>query len=52
MKKILVTDPEERFDVDQIRAHPWFAIFKRTNTFSPGIIVGFNRMPIDFDVLR
>ena len=27
-------------------------MFRRTNTFSPGIIVGFNRMPIDYDILK
>lgn len=35
-----------------MKQHPWFNLYKQQNKISPGIIVGYNRMPIDEEVVR
>ena len=29
-----------------MKVHPWFNLFKRENKISPGIIIGYNRIPV------
>jgi len=50
IKKILVTDPYYRFDLEQIKSHPWFN--SNVPCLRPGIIVGYHRIPIDEKILQ
>jgi 5'-AMP-activated protein kinase catalytic alpha subunit len=52
IKKILNTDPETRLNFEQIKAHPWFNIYKREYAIPPGIIIGYNRIPVDEGILQ
>jgi 5'-AMP-activated protein kinase catalytic alpha subunit len=47
IKRILNTDPEKRLTIDQIKAHPWFSLYKGYVNIPKGIIVGFHEIPID-----
>ena len=47
---ILAKDPEERYSIEQIRAHPWYR--QVSQRIEPGIIVGLQRMAWDSEVLR
>lgn len=47
LKRILTVDPEKRVNFEEIKAHRWFNLYKRGFGIPPGIIVGFNQMPID-----
>lgn len=49
---ILTVDPEKRFTINDIRNHPWSKIYKRSYEIPPGIVVGYNRIPIDFEILK
>ncbi|EAS00862.2 Serine/Threonine kinase domain protein (macronuclear) [Tetrahymena thermophila SB210] len=51
IKNILTTDPTKRFTISDIRKHPWFNQVK-PNPMCEGIIVGYNRIPIDFDIIQ
>jgi len=44
---ILTVDPEKRFTVENIHNHSWFNIYRRSYEIPPGIVVGYNRIPID-----
>ena len=47
---ILDTNPETRYTISQIRAHGWFKqVFTES---SLGIIVGYNQIPINQDILQ
>lgn len=48
---ILNTDPEKRFTIEQIRAHPWFNIVPCESNFK-GIFVGVDPVPIDEGILN
>jgi len=50
IKNVLKPDPLERYDLEQIKEHPWFNILKPK--FCPGIIVGFHNIPIDEKILK
>jgi len=51
LRGILNTDPNKRFTLDDIKRHPWFAIYKnRAN--SDGIVVGAQKIPMDIGVLK
>jgi 5'-AMP-activated protein kinase catalytic alpha subunit len=41
LKQILNTDPEKRYKISEIRAHPWFQIHQPV-CMSKGLIVGYN----------
>ena len=47
---ILNTDPDKRYTIDQIRAHPWFKIIPSDCEFK-GIKVGIDPVPIDNAIL-
>jgi 5'-AMP-activated protein kinase catalytic alpha subunit len=49
LSKVLNTDPDARFTISQIKAHPWFNQVKVDN--SEGIIVGYSAMPINTEIL-
>ncbi|CAD8043778.1 unnamed protein product [Paramecium primaurelia] len=49
---ILTVDPEKRFTIDNIHNHSWFNIYRRSYEIPPGIVVGYNRIPIDQDILK
>ena len=52
IKKILITDPEKRYNFDKIKQHPWFnsvnGIFCKNIFFnSPGVLIEKDILPID-----
>ncbi|EAS06162.2 Serine/Threonine kinase domain protein (macronuclear) [Tetrahymena thermophila SB210] len=51
LKSILNTDPQKRFTIEEIRNHPWCNQYKLNKT-PEGIIVGYNRIPVDMDILK
>ena len=51
LAKILNTDPETRFTIDQIRDHPWFNIVECSQPHQ-GVVVGIDPEPIDPSILN
>jgi len=51
IKGILNTNPQERFDIDDIRSHPWYNIIGNQRE-SDGIIIGMNNVPVDYNILQ
>ncbi|CAD8053988.1 unnamed protein product [Paramecium primaurelia] len=49
---ILTVKPDKRFTINDIRNHPWFKIYKRNYEIPPGIVVGYNKIPIDSEILK
>jgi 5'-AMP-activated protein kinase catalytic alpha subunit len=49
--KILNTDPEKRYKIEDIRKHPWFNLVKCEENFR-GTIVGIDQVPIDPEILK
>jgi 5'-AMP-activated protein kinase catalytic alpha subunit len=49
LKRILHTDPDQRYTIAQIKAHPWYR--QVSQELSPGILVGYNQIPIDLNIL-
>ncbi|XP_001347011.1 SNF1-related protein kinase (macronuclear) [Paramecium tetraurelia strain d4-2] len=47
LKGLLNTDPSKRFNLEQIKQHPWFKLYKRVQSIPQGIIIGYSRIPID-----
>lgn len=47
LSKILNTNPEKRYRVDDIRKHRWWQLAATQKSYSHGIIVGYNRIPVD-----
>jgi 5'-AMP-activated protein kinase catalytic alpha subunit len=52
LAKILNTNPEKRFRVDDIRKHKWWELAAGEQSYSHGIIVGYHRIPVDETVLN
>lgn len=48
--KVLVTEPENRFKINDIREHSWFGL-KTPINMSEGIIIGYNHIPIEKSIL-
>ena len=48
---LLDINPLTRFDLDQIKQHPWFNIVKPYK-FIPGVIEGYHRIPIDMKIVE
>ena len=51
ISRVLELDPEKRATIEQIREHPWM----KQNADVPnnqGIIIGYNRIPVDATVLK
>jgi len=49
IQKILKTNPEERYSIEDIRAHEWFN--QVSQQISPGILVGYQNILVDKGVL-
>jgi len=52
IQKVLTIDPEKRYKFEDIKAHKWFNLYIRNYAIPPGIIIGYNRIPIDYNILR
>ncbi|CAI2368223.1 unnamed protein product [Moneuplotes crassus] len=52
LHKILNTDPKERYTIDEIRKHKWFLKYHSKEPQKTGIYVGYNKVPIDNEVIR
>jgi 5'-AMP-activated protein kinase catalytic alpha subunit len=50
LKKILNTNPRNRYTLDDIKSHPWFNILKPT--INEGYLVGKTEFPIDEDIVE
>ena len=50
VSRLINVRPEARLRLKDIRAHPWFTHFSAVSGF--GIAVGFDRIPIDEEVVR
>lgn len=48
---ILNTDPDKRFTIEQIKAHPWYRQIKNVKDY-PGIIIGTDLIPVDSENLK
>ena len=52
IKKILCVNPEKRFTLEQIKAHPCFQLYKGYVNIPKGLIIGYHVIPIDKLVLE
>jgi serine/threonine protein kinase len=50
MRNILQADPLDRYDIDQVKSHPWFNSFPLRHC--PGLIIGYHKIPIDNNILE
>jgi serine/threonine protein kinase len=50
IKRILNTEPETRFGIEEIRSHPWFRQVNEEKC--PGILIGYDQIPVDGQILR
>lgn len=50
IKKILVTEPDQRYNINQIRDHIWFSLNQPIQT-SEGILIGYTHIPIEKAIL-
>ena len=51
LSHILDIDPLTRYDLDQIKNHPWYKIVTPQKSL-PGIIIGYHKIPIDERILN
>ena len=51
LKHLLDINPLTRYDFEQIKKHPWFNIVS-SDSSRPGIIIGFNKIPIDENIIN
>ena len=51
LKHILDIDPLTRYDLDQIKKHPWYNMVTPVKSL-PGIIIGYHKIPIDDRILN
>jgi len=47
IKKILNIHPGRRYTIEQIKAHPWFSVYKGYVDIPKGLIIGYNDIPVD-----
>ena len=52
IKRVLQTDPEKRFGLEEIKSHEWFALNKGYAKVPKGLIVGYHEVPMDEMVLE
>lgn len=45
LRRILNTDPTKRYNIQQIRAHPWFNFI--TPTINEGLLISFHIIPVN-----
>ena len=48
---LLDINPLTRYDLEQIKQHPWFNMIKRYK-YIPGVIEGYHRIPIDMKIVE
>ena len=48
---MLDVNPITRYTLEDIRQHPWFNFVKQINLI-PGIIIGYNKIPVDENILN
>ena len=46
---ILNTEPNKRYGIEEIRNHPWY--LQHHEELCPGILVGYNQIPVDPNIL-
>ena len=51
LKHILDIDPLTRYDLEQIKQHPWYNIVSPVRSL-PGLIIGYHKIPIDERILN
>ena len=50
IENMLKIDPNERYDFEQIKSHPWFNLVEPK--LKPGIVYGVHKIPIDEKILN
>ena len=50
LKHIMDIDPLTRYDLDQIKKHPWYNLVSPPKCY-PGLIIGYHKIPIDERIL-
>jgi len=51
LKGILNTDPQKRFNIQDIRNHAWYNLIPKERE-ADGIIIGHNSVPVDYNILQ
>ena len=51
IKHIMDIDPLTRYDIDQIKKHPWYNLVTPPKCY-PGLIIGYHKIPIDERILK
>ena len=51
IKHIMDIDPLTRYDLDQIKKHPWYNLVSPPKSY-PGLIIGYHKIPIDERILK
>ena len=51
IKHIMDIDPLTRYDIEQIKKHPWYNLVKPPKNY-PGLIIGYHKIPIDERILK
>jgi 5'-AMP-activated protein kinase catalytic alpha subunit len=49
IKHILISDPDSRYTITQIKAHSWYK--QMAQSLSPGLVIGSNQIPVDVNIL-
>jgi len=52
IRKILNTDPNKRYTIQQIKAHPWFNIINPCVNTNEGLLMNVNVIPIDESLIK
>lgn len=52
MRKILTVNPQDRYTIEDIRRHPWMTMNSNQRKSTRGIVIGYNKIPIDMKVLN
>lgn len=50
IEKILKTDPDQRYSIEDIKKHPWFT--QTEQHISPGILIGYQNISVDNTILE
>ena len=50
IENMLKINPRERYDFEQIKAHPWFNLIEPK--LKPGIVYGIHKIPVDDNILK
>ena len=51
VKRILNTDPDKRYTIEQIKSHPWFSLYSGYVNIPKGLVIGYHEIPIDEIIL-